>query len=147
MRNRHVVLQAVLLALFCGGLVAQRSAAGEAYRVIVNPSNPATTVSRTDLARLFMRTAGTWPDGTPAAAVDQPRTAPVRDAFSRDVHKRDADRVVAHWATLVYAGREMPPPVRRSDQEVLEFVRQTPGGVGYVSAHAAVDGVKVIAVR
>jgi hypothetical protein len=81
------------------------------------------------------------------AAVDQPRTAPVRAAFSKDVHKKDVDAVAAYWATLVYSGRELPPPVKRTDDEVLDFVRHTPGAVGYVSADAPTEGVKVIALK
>ena len=37
--------------------------------------------------------------------------------------------------------------VRASDDEVLAFVRATPGAIGYVSAGASTSGVKVITVR
>jgi ABC-type phosphate transport system substrate-binding protein len=147
MKNQKIVLRTSLLAALLGALVAPATAAEEVYRIVVNPANPAIAVERAELARLFMRKVSAWPDGTPAAAVDQPRTAPVRSAFSRDVHNKDVDSVVAYWATLVYAGRELPPPVRKTDQEVLEFVRKTPGAIGYVSAEVEVDGVKVIALR
>jgi len=146
MKNQKIVRKGLLAALLAA-LVAPAAAGEGGYRIVVNPANPASAVERAELARLFMRKVSAWPDGTPAAAVDQPRTAPVRSAFSRDVHNKDVDSVVAYWATLVYAGRELPPPVRRSDEEVLEFVRQTPGAVGYVSADAPTDGVKVIALR
>jgi ABC-type phosphate transport system substrate-binding protein len=146
MKNQKIVRNGLLAALIAA-LVAPAAAGEGSYRIVVNPANPASAVERAELARLFMRKVSTWPDGTPAAAVDQPRTAPVRSAFSRDVHNKDVNSVVAYWATLVYAGRELPPPVRRSDEEVLEFVRQTPGAIGYVSADAPIDGVKVIALR
>jgi ABC-type phosphate transport system substrate-binding protein len=94
-----------------------------------------------------MKKVTAWPDGTPVVAVDQDRTAPVRAAFSKDVHKKEADAVAAYWATLVYSGREVPPPIKRSDEDVLEFVRRTPGAVGYVSAGAPLQGVKPVALR
>jgi ABC-type phosphate transport system substrate-binding protein len=146
----------LMLAVVCGALCPPQTALagsptpvgeGESYRLVVNPSNPASELARADAARLFLKKVATWPDGTPVAVVDQPRTAPVRAAFTRDVHRKDVDAVVAYWATLVYSAREMPPPVKRSDDEVLDFVRQTPGAVGYVSASAATSGVKVLAVR
>jgi ABC-type phosphate transport system substrate-binding protein len=124
-----------------------RANAEGGYRIVVNPDNPLTVVDRADLARVFMKMVTSWPNGTPATAIDQPRTAAVRAAFSRDVHKMDVDAVVARWATLVYAGREMPPPVKASDQEVLDFVRHNPGAVGYVSTEAPTEGVKVISLR
>lgn len=136
-----------LSVALCALLVSAPAGADEAYRIVVNPGNPAVTVDRAEMARLFMKKIPAWPNGTPVAAVDQPRTAPVRASFSKDVHKKDADSVAAYWATQVYSGRDVPPPVKRSDDEVLEFVRQTPGGVGYVSADASLRGVKVVALR
>ena len=156
MSNTQTVLRTAAAALVAAGLslAAPRTvlcgspdAAPDSYRVVVNPGNPATALERSEAARLFMKKVTTWPDGTPVAVVDQSRTAPVRAAFSRDVHKRDVEAVVAYWTTLVYSAREMPPPVKRSDAEVLEFVRQTPGAVGYVSVDASVEGVKVVALR
>ena len=136
-----------LSVALCALLVPTLAGADEAYRVVVNPLNPAVAMARAELARLFMKKIPAWPNGTPVAVVDQQRTAPVRASFSRDIHKKDVDAVAAYWATLVYSGREVPPPVMRSDEEVLEFVRQTPGALGYVSADASLRGVKVVTLR
>ena len=157
MKNTRTVLRTATAALAaCLALAAPRSApcgsrpevtGGDAYRLVVNRANPATAIERSEAARLFLKKITSWPDGTPVAVVDQARTAPVRAAFSRDVHKKEVDAVVAYWATLVYSAREMPPPIKRSDAEVLEFVRHTPGALGYVSADAPVEGVKVVPLR
>jgi ABC-type phosphate transport system substrate-binding protein len=141
------VLRNRLAVALCAFLVPSLAGADEAYRIVVNPLNPAVAVARAELARLFMKQIPAWPNGMPVAVVDQPRTAPVRASFSRDIHKKDVEAVAAYWATRVYSGREVPPPVLRSDDDVLEFVRQTPGGLGYVSADASLRGVKVVALR
>jgi ABC-type phosphate transport system substrate-binding protein len=158
MKNTRMTLRtaaAVALAT-CLALLAPRTApcgsrpelaGGEGFRLVVNRANPTTAIARNDAARLFLKKITAWPDGTPVAVVDQTRTAPVRAAFSRDVHKKEVDAVVAYWATLVYSARETPPPIKRSDAEVLEFVRQTPGALGYVSADAPLEGVKAVPLR
>ena len=133
--------------LLCALLASAVAGADDHYRVIVNTRNAVATVERAELARLFMKKVTEWPDGTPVEAVDQERAAPVRAAFSKDVLKRDANAVAAHWATLLYSGRDVPPAIKRSDDEVLEFVRNTPGAVGYVSASASLQGVKAVSVR
>jgi len=147
MKNPKIALAAGLLAALLGALAAPAPAGQAPYRIVVNPANPASAVDRAELARLFMKKVSAWPNGTPVAAVDLPRTSSVRSAFSRDVHNKDVDSVVAYWSTLVYSGREMPPPIRPTDEAVLEFVRKTPGAVGYISADTPTDGVKVIALR
>ena len=52
--------------------------------------------------------------------------------------------MAAYWQTLVFSGRDVPPVVRHSDEEVLSFVRTQPGAVGYVSAGASTEGVRVL---
>jgi ABC-type phosphate transport system substrate-binding protein len=140
LRNR---LSVAILALAVG----HSAGAEETYRIVVHPKNPVVAVDRATLARVFLKKIATWDDGTPVTAIDQERTAAVRGSFSRDVHKKDADAIAAYWATLVYSGRDTPPAVKRSDDEVIEFVRRNPGAVGYVSSTATPDGVKVIGVR
>lgn len=38
----------------------------------------------------------------------------------------------------------MPPPEKTSEADVVAYVRNTPGAIGYVSKAAAVEGVKVV---
>src|SRR6266436_620613 len=133
--------------LLCALLASPLAGAEDRYRIIVNPRNAVAALDRAELARFFMKRVTGWPDGTPVTAVDQERSAPVRAAFSKDVHERDADGVAAYWATQIYSGRGAPPVIKRSDDEVLDFVRRNPGAVGYVSAGAPLQGVKALSVR
>ncbi len=128
-------------------LLATGPVGAEGFRVVANPSVSASTMSAAELSRLFLKTTTSWPDGQKAVVVDQERTSPVRAAFSRGVHQRDPEAVVAYWQTMVFSGRETPPPVRNGDAAVLTLVRTTPGAVGYVSDTAALEGVKTIAVK
>ncbi len=131
--------------LVASGLVVPAGADG--FRVVVNPSVTVSAMNPTELSRLFLKKAVTWPDGQKTVVVDQERTAPVRAAFSRAVHQRDPEAVVSYWQTMVFSGRETPPAVRNGDAAVLELVRATPGAVGYVSETAPLQGVKAIAVK
>jgi ABC-type phosphate transport system substrate-binding protein len=135
------------LVLTLAVAAANAAAPQSGFRVVVNASNPATSLTRASVARMFMKKITEWPDGSDVAPVDQERTSEVRDTFSREIHQRDADAVSAYWQTLVYSGRETPPPIKRSDAEVLDYVRSNPGAIGYVSDAASLDGVKTVAVR
>lgn len=117
------------------------------YRIVTHPSNPASSLARSEAARFFLKKVTEWPDGRAVAVIDLERNSAVRQAFSRDIHQRDADAIAAHWQTAVFSGRDVPPPIGRSDADVLAFVRANPGAIGYVSAAADVNGVKVLTVR
>lgn len=119
--------------------------AQEAYKIIVNPANPITTVSKARISVFFLEKA-TWDNGQPVAPVDLPATSPVREVFSKDVLNMPVSSVMARWRNISSAGRGDPPPAMATDREVLAFVRLKPGAIGYLSASADTQGVRVIAV-
>jgi TonB family protein len=135
----------VLIAV-AGVLVWVSSAsAQDGYRIIVNPSNPTTALTKAQVSSLFLRKTVSWDDGRPAAPVDQTDAA-VREAFARDVLGMSATSAFAQAQSAAATGRGEPPVSVASDREVLAFVRLKPGAIGYVSASAPVQGVKVVAV-
>jgi ABC-type phosphate transport system substrate-binding protein len=52
-----------------------------------------------------------------------------------------------YWTQSVFSGRAVPPPEKRSDADVVAFVRENPGAIGYVSQGASIDGVKRVTVK
>jgi len=139
-RAAAVVLGVLLLAL-------APVAAADGFQVVINEANETTEMSRADVARIFLKKRAEWPTGTPIVAVDQERTSDVRREFSLEIHRKDPDAVSAYWQTLVYSGRGVPPRVLKSDAEVVRFVQENPGAVGYVSGQASTDGVQVLRVN
>jgi ABC-type phosphate transport system substrate-binding protein len=138
-------LRAIVLLVAAG--LATQAGAEPAYKLVINPANPTASLPRAEVARLFLKKTTAWPDGTAALVVDQERGSPVRQAFSLDVHQKNADAVAAYWQTAVFSGRDVPPAIAKSDAEVLAFVRANRGAVGYVSADADLAGVKVLAMK
>ena len=140
MRSSSVLMAAAGVLLWVSNASAQ-----DGYRIIVNPSNPTTALTKAQVSSLFLRKTVSWDDGRPAAPVDQ-TDASVREAFARDVLGMSATSAFAQAQQAAASGRGEPPVSVASDREVLAFVRLKPGAIGYVSASAPVQGVKVLAV-
>ena len=143
---RLVVAVAVAVAITP---LAPRSAAAQSrsFVVVVNASNATSSVSRGDLSKLFTKKKRNWPGGAAAMPVDLATGNPVRDAFSVKVHGRSTSAIGAYWQQQIFSGREIPPPERRDDDDVLAYVRENAGGVGYVAASAKLgNGVKALTV-
>lgn len=129
-------------------LLAWTAAAQAAeFKVIVNRSVNTESLSRQQVSDLFLRKTAKWPDGAAVAPVDQPDASPVREAFSKDVHGKPTAAVKSYWNKQIFSGRDLPPLEKKTDAEVVAYVRATPGAVGYVSDNAAADGVRVVTVR
>lgn len=123
---------------------AQRGLAQGGWKLIVHPSVTVDAVSREQLARLYLKKGIRWSDGRSAVPVDQSEGSAVRAAFTRDVLAKTPNEVKSYWQQQIFTGRAAPPAVRGSDAEVVRFVAQTSGAVGYVSAAAEVRDVKVV---
>ena len=142
---KRLLLAAVFASLLAIPEVSQ--AQEPSFIVIGNPATTPDAIAKRDLARIFLKTRNRWPDGQAAEPVDRAGNDALRAAFSQDVLDRSLDMVESHWQAQVFAGRGTPPAALDSDAAVLDFVRRTPGAVGYVSAGAGTSGVKVITVQ
>lgn len=124
-----------------------RPAEAQAFKVIAHESVAETELPKDVVAKLFLKQVTKFPSGAAAKPVDLVKTSPVRAEFSTAILGRPVSAVETYWQQQIFAGKEVPPAAKASDDEVIALVRSTPGAIGYVSAGAAVSGVKVIAVK
>lgn len=117
----------------------------DGYRVVVNPANPVSSLSKNQVSRLFLEKS-TWDDGAVVSPVDLLPASAIREGFSKDVLGLPVPEVVERVRELSKSAGGNPPPSLASDREVLAYVRLKPGAIGYVSLNADVTGVKVISV-
>ena len=116
------------------------------FRVIVNPQVKGGQIPRTALSSIFLGRAPKWADGSEVRPVDQSLRSSLRVAFSNDVHMQGLMEIQVYWQREIAKGR-VPPPVKSSDDEVVEYVASTPGAIGYVSTGTALPGtVREVAV-
>ena len=137
------MLKALLLLI---AVATTPLAAQQGYVVIVNDANSVSSVSATELSRMFMKKLNRWQSGLDVVPVDLPESAAAREAFSAAVHGKAVSAVHAFWQQQIFSGRAVPPAEKASDEQVIAFVRSTPGAVGYVSAGASLSGVKRVQV-
>lgn len=140
----------VLIAASAAAQPASRAAtpaAGE-FVVIVNAANPTVSVDRDDLSRMFFKRLVKWPNGVAVDPIDLSPVTQPRIAFTKSVHRKPVGAVRAFWQQQIFSGRSVPPPEKGSDADVIEYVRQNPGAVGYISAsHQLQSGVKPLEIR
>ena len=116
-------------------------AAAQGFVVVVNAAGTP-DLSKDDVSKAFLK------KGSPLVAVDQGKSAGVRDAFSKAVLGRPATAVATYWQQQIFAGKDVPPTEKGSDADVLAFVRANPKAIGYVSSSADLGaGVKAVALK
>lgn len=117
------------------------------FDVVVNRSNPLSSLTRAELSAIFMKKVRSWPDRSEVLPVDQALTARVRGQFSHSIHGKSVAYVTRYWHRLIFAGRDIPPRQVDSNAAVVDFVKANRGAIGYVDAGTSlVYEVKVIVV-
>ena len=115
------------------------------FKLVANADVAASALSTKEISNIFLKKMTVWDSGLEISPVDLAVDNPVREAFSREIHGKGAGPVNRRWERLIFSGAAVPPPNVESDIQVLDFVRRTAGGVGYVSASASLpEGVKLL---
>lgn len=114
------------------------------FKVIVNDSVKARSLSKKTVSDYFLKKAKKWTDGTAVVPVDQIESSAVRDQFSRAVHGKPPAAIKSYWNQQIFSGRDVPPVEKKSDAEVLAYVKANPGAIGYVADTTETDGVRVV---
>src|SRR5262249_6297630 len=98
---------------------------------------PGKNIARNLLADIFLRRSMKWSDGNAIQPVDQMSSAPARVTFDRTVLGFSALDVQQYGVGQIAKGK-VPPPVKKTEEEVIAFVAETAGGSGYVAQTTAV---------
>lgn len=112
--------------------------------VIGHKDNAAADVDKAFVAKAFTGDARSWPAGGPVMLIDQGEDSAARAAFYGKVVGKSAANVKAMWAQLVFSGKAVPPKVIDGDAEVKKAVAANRNAIGYISAAAVDDSVKVL---
>ena len=141
--KKPILLLLALTLLFLGRRAPQAEEQA-LFRIVTHADNPVTSLSKTQLSRFLLKKVSKWETGEQVQAVDQGSKQEVREIFSKAIHGRSAASIQRYWQRQIFSGKGVPPPELEDDSEVLDYVAQNRGAIGYVSRGASVAGVKVI---
>jgi len=138
---KKLIIILVILAAAISSTVAAQT-----YKVIVNTSNDISSLSHKDLALVFLKKQKRWDDGSAIQPIDQKANAPVRSTFSTEVFRKKVDAIRSYWQQAIFSGMATAPIEKDTDEDVVEYVKNNKGAIGYISANTPVSGVKVISI-
>ena len=124
-----------------------RAESPPAFRIVIHPDNPATSLNRDFVSDAFLKRATRWSDGEAVHPVDQRTDSSVRRMFSQSVLRRSVAAVKRYWQQRIFSGRDLPPPEFEGDEAVVSYVLKHRGAIGYVSGGAKLDRTKAVSVQ
>jgi ABC-type phosphate transport system substrate-binding protein len=119
---------------------------GDASEVVtvVSPKNPLSTMSREQIADIFLGRTARFPDGRPAVALDQVEGSPAREEFYQQIAGKSPAQMKAYWSKIIFTGRGQPPPEVSGSSEMRRRVGENANTIGYIDNSAVDANVKVL---
>ncbi|MDY6941873.1 MAG: phosphate ABC transporter substrate-binding protein [Pseudomonadota bacterium] len=140
MRSNNILNQGLLVAAMlslCGFAHAELA-------IVVHPDNSIQSISVDDVKRIFEGKSSSFPTGQTAEPINQAEGSSNRAEFLDKVLNKNESQLKAYWSQRIFTGKGSPPNTVADDAAVKAWITGNPSGLGYISAAAVDDSVKVV---
>jgi ABC-type phosphate transport system substrate-binding protein len=142
-----MVMPKQLAAIGCGlllQLVVSAACAEVVVVVVVSIQNPVHTLSREELADIYLGRVMHLSSGDLVVPIDQAERSRAHDEFYREYLGRSAAQIKAHWSRLIFTGRGRPPWSVANDEAIVEIIAGNPKAIGYTDLRFVDDRLRVV---
>jgi ABC-type phosphate transport system substrate-binding protein len=141
---RHARTTAYCLAVLAFQVAGAQLPAGEV--AVVSAKSTITTLSKTQMADIFLGKTTRFPDGAPAVPIDQSEGTRARDDFYIRIAGKSAAQMKAYWSKIIFTGRGQPPRAVPGSTETKKLVVANPNTIGYIEPKLVDDTLRVVTV-
>lgn len=127
-------------------LVGSSSIASAEEIAIAKADNPTADVSKKNLKKMLLGKAKKWKNGDKVIIATLSGGA-VHDTFIKKYAGKTSKQFTNYWRKMVFSGKGKMPKSFESEEDLVAFVAETDGAVGYIDSATAQDGVKAIAIK
>ena len=126
-------------------LILSISAVAGSVKVIANANVKENSITVEELRGIYLLQRATLKSGSRVVPVLQ-KGGTAHDAFVREYLGRDAEEIRIYYQGLIFTGKGSMPKELHSDAEVVAYVSNRGGAIGYVGSETDTQGVKVLTV-
>ena len=111
---------------------------------VVSSKSPLTSLSKNQVAEIFLGKTARFPDGTLAVPIDQAEGSPARDEFYASFTGKSPAQLKSHWTKIIFTGRGKPPMAVSSSAEVRQLIAANPQAISYIERSAVDSTIKIL---
>lgn len=132
------------LSLVASSLYLVAPIANAGVAVITHPGVKEIGLSKNKLAQIYLGKMKNYSNGRSIKAVDLPKNSAAHKKFYRSVVKKSDSAMNRHWSKLKFTGKGKPPKKLDTAREVIKWVANTEGAIGYIDGKYLNKSVKVV---
>ena len=131
-------------ALVISSLYLITPIANAGVAVITHPGVKEIGLSKSKLADIYLGKIKNYSNGVKIQPVDLPGDENAHKKFYQEVVKKSDSAVNRYWSKLKYTGKGKPPKVIDDPKEVIRWVANNEGAIGYIDGKYLNKSVKVV---
>jgi len=135
-KSTNIILLS-LLVLFTPALQA-------AVAVITNLENKEIGLTKNQIAKIYLGKMKHYSNGERIKAVNLSKTYKTYKKFNQAIIKKSDAALNRYWSKLKFTGKGKPPKTLASEREVIQWVANTKGAIGYVDGKYLNKSVNVV---
>lgn len=118
-----------------------------AQELIVNEAVPNARISQNEARLCFTMRLPLWENNLPVKVFVLPDDHPLHRQFAKSILGLFPYQLRQVWDRQIFSGTGQAPVTVATEQEMVEQVASTPGGIGYVKSASAYSQVHTLEVR
>ncbi len=126
-------------------LLVSETFAGDVV-LVCHKSVPEDSLTRRDIKNIFLGKKTEWADSQKIVFVTL-KGSEAHEFFLREYLGKTMFQYANYWKKQLFTGKGRPPRSFDTDTELIKYVANTKGAIGYVSSGADRDSVKVVSVN
>jgi hypothetical protein len=119
-------------------------ACGADLVVVVNRNSAIEHLSKDDVVNIFMGRYRQLPTGITAEPVDLALPQAEKARFYSLIVGKELSEIDSYWARLKFSGQRPRPRQSDSAEDLIEFISNSRGGIGYIDKRKLDKRVKVV---
>ena len=111
---------------------------------VVSAKSSVITLSKSQVADIFLGKSGRYPNGTQAVPIDQEEGSPARTEFYTSYASKSPAQLKAHWSKIIFTGRGKPPAAVANSIEARKLIAADSRAIAYIDRSAVDSSVRVL---
>jgi len=112
--------------------------------VIANKNLSENSLSNSEIKEISLGKIVKWSDNTPVHFVTL--EGDIHREFLKTYLKRSTSQYKNHWRKMIFTGKGCTPKCFKTEDELVQYVSQTDGAIGYIGRKTSAQNLKILEV-
>ncbi len=143
-KNRLISILSIMISIII--MASEVNSTTDDLLIIAHKNTPVNRISSDALTEIYSNSKTKWSNGDKIFVVILKRGV-VHEAFVHDLLGTTSKKLIDIWKRVIFTGVGTPPKMVKTEAEMIEYVANKKGSIGYISSKSVSNEVKVLSLK